>query len=1009
LNDWVAQQLEAAIRGGTKPLIVCGAGTSTYATDGRAPSWYKLLNSGIQRVVDIDAREATWAAYARHRLSENILKDWLTVGDELTERLGGKEGAELSTWLLGLVGNLETTKTDLYDAIFRLGCPVATTNYDKLLTKHSGRNAISWTDPNAAVKVIRGDIDSILHLHGIVDDPKSIILGNSSYIDIVDSKINNIVRTFQSLGCETLFIGCSQDGLQDPDFSNIAKLLDNMSAAKKRKFWLVKTGYSLPKSNSDNDLLLVEYGDSYDCLPRFLSNLPELDAKVVTSGNSLNEAASIDIVEPKPLIFGRDDELKKVVNSILAGGHALVSGAPGIGKTALAVSCAYDAKVREKFGRFRFFVSLENQTEPRSILSSTAFALGLPTSGDNASLLRQIHLFATKNPLLVIIDNAEDAFSDLFLEAETILKLLCQIDGLSVILTKRDMLPIISNAASLGVLDKLDNAAATETFITMSGLSPDTNDEALKSLIEALDGHALSLQLIAAQARTVRNLADILQEWRQQRALLLKRRGQDEGRLTSVRASLAISVKNKRLSADPLARRLLTMLSELPDGLNEKDCSSLLSQSSIVSKERSKDALRVLRDLNLVEERPDSRVRMLNPLRESVKLDLPISSKDAVAIIRKYEKTLTPMLKINPPSNITREIDAEYLNVESACRLAIVHYRSGQPLHQIIVSYVKYLAVSGGAVDRIWERSAKRFADSGDFVAAVDILHRLGYVEFIRGNTDKAKVLYLKALPYARNIGKSAAVGSLYDGLANCVRHEGDVTEAKRLYDLAIQHSKQSNPVNTIAIGNSLNGLGHIGRMTGDTDYAKEMFDQAFVVHEASNDVVGMANATAFSRQAGSPDRLSSINRALELIGPYKFSASKNIFLILLGDYWYRRGEADKSLDAYKQAQLAAREGAHAMNEAQAQIRSGQAMIAAGRHNSGINEVLEGFNLWFSTSASKTNTFDGFQSIKEGLIAMSPMAALSHFSQAAESWKKIGRLDLIEDWINFQFGSEVRK
>src|SRR4051794_20155543 len=69
VTEFLIGELRRAVRSSDrKPLIVCGAGVSTQATNGKAPSWAKLIQSGIKRVVDVDANAGAWANESRLKL-----------------------------------------------------------------------------------------------------------------------------------------------------------------------------------------------------------------------------------------------------------------------------------------------------------------------------------------------------------------------------------------------------------------------------------------------------------------------------------------------------------------------------------------------------------------------------------------------------------------------------------------------------------------------------------------------------------------------------------------------------------------------------------------------------------------------------------------------------------------------------------------------------------------------------------------------------------------------------
>ena len=65
-----------------------------------------------------------------------------------------------------------------------------------------------------------------------------------------------------------------------------------------------------------------------------------------------------------------------------------------------------------------------------------------------------------------------------------------------------------------------------------------------------LDGHALSIQIVAAQAAGSSSLAGLQERWDEERGAILKQESAQEGRLTSVRA-VAQKVRVRSRSRSP--------------------------------------------------------------------------------------------------------------------------------------------------------------------------------------------------------------------------------------------------------------------------------------------------------------------------------------------------------------------------------------------------------------------------------------------------------------------------
>src|ERR1043166_340708 len=140
------------------------------------------------------------------------------------------------------------------------------------------------------------------------------------------------------------------------------------------------------------------------------------------------------------------------------------------------------------------------------------------------------------------------------------------------------------------------------------------------------------------------------------------------------------------MKSTPLARRLMALIAHLPGGLDERDVPRLLGDRGIVTKVRANEAVSCLHQLRLVERRPDRRLRMLTPLRECVKTDLPALANDRTRIIERYLSLATKAYMIGSRDweKHREEIEAEADNLDAICGLAvatdITHSRLSQAL-----------------------------------------------------------------------------------------------------------------------------------------------------------------------------------------------------------------------------------------------------------------------------------------------------------------------------------------
>jgi hypothetical protein len=267
----------------------------------------------------------------------------------------------------------------------------------------------------------------------------------------------------------------------------------------------------------------------------------------------------IDDHEPKPQIFGRDDEVETIINALLDGKTTLVAGGPGMGKTAVATAAMYDPRIVAHYGRRRVFASLETSIEPRAILAKLVETLGLPPTGDEVSLLRILEANAAEQPFAAVLDNVETVFDANRSAAERLLTLVSRIPGLSVTITIRGVAPPIPGTIQIDNLSRLDPDAARSAFLAVAG-GFFRDDRDLPHILDALDGHALSVRLVAARAIGSPSLEGLRESWDEAHAEILRISGVEEGRLTSVRASLALSLNSNRMKSTTanVATRFLT-------------------------------------------------------------------------------------------------------------------------------------------------------------------------------------------------------------------------------------------------------------------------------------------------------------------------------------------------------------------------------------------------------------------------------------------------------------------
>ncbi|HTZ68989.1 MAG TPA: TIR domain-containing protein, partial [Roseiarcus sp.] len=333
---------------------------------------------------------------------------------------------------------------------------------------------------------------------------------------------------------------------------------------------------------------------------------------------------------PNPRMIGRHDRLEELVTAILEEDRPIVvPGALGMGKTTLALASAYDPRVVARFGKERrFFVNLEPAPNAEGVLSRLAADLGLPASGSGPEVEAKIAAACAGQPTLAILDNLETPWRKDMTATEALLGRLAAIEGLRLVITVRGEPPRLPGpgARTLRDVERLSEVDSRVLFLRHAG-DHFAADPALPGLLAALDGHPLSIELLAANAQGKRDLKGLAADWHDRRADLL-RHGAADDRKTSLRASLDLSLA--ALDPPSPAHRLIRLMALLPDGMSEADGRTILSDSEPTKDERG--AAPRLETARLAS-RPDGRWRLLAPVRETLLADFPPQADDRARLV----------------------------------------------------------------------------------------------------------------------------------------------------------------------------------------------------------------------------------------------------------------------------------------------------------------------------------------------------------------------------------------
>ena len=337
---------------------------------------------------------------------------------------------------------------------------------------------------------------------------------------------------------------------------------------------------------------------------------------------------------PNPRMIGREDRLDELVKAILEEDLPIVvPGALGMGKTTLSLAAAHDPRVIANFGKDRrFFVNLEPAPNAEGILSRLAADLGVSASGAAAEVEAKVAAACAAQPTLAILDNLDTPWRGDAAATETLLGRLAAIEGLRLMITIRGEPPRLPGhgARTLQDLERLQDADARALFLRHAG-DHFAADPSLPGVLKELDGHPLSIKLLAAEAQGKPDLRGLAADWSDRRADLLRRGVAADDRKTSLRASLDLSLAALDPPSPP--HRLIRLMALLPDGMSEADARTILSDGEPNHAEIR--AASVLETASLLG-RAGDRWRLLAPVRETLLVDFPADAEDRTRLVNVF-------------------------------------------------------------------------------------------------------------------------------------------------------------------------------------------------------------------------------------------------------------------------------------------------------------------------------------------------------------------------------------
>ncbi|HEY8125074.1 MAG TPA: SIR2 family protein [Methylocystis sp.] len=997
------EALRAAISGG-KALLVCGAGVSSAVTNGAAPGWKGLIESAIDSAPKEPGED--WSEHFRQGLKRNDPDAWLSSADMAQRKLGGFSNNSYRAWLMKNVGELQASEPALLDAIIALNCRLATTNYDGLLCTKKGVQPKTWRNPDSVAEILTGKSQNVWHIHGYWDDPESVIFSTADYDRVGRSDRAQFLQQQAAFADTLIFIGCSASGLADQNVGRLLNWFGSSWGGLGKKHFALVTDDEVETPGWPGNVTLVPYGPKHEKLLEFLRSLDPQSSPPQASASKVNR---IDLAIANPHPVGRLGEINEVITAALDGRPCLITGGPGMGKTTLAVAASYDGNLIERFGERRVFVNLENRADPLDALILLAAELGLSPEPKQSATLAAIRYSCEKESTFAILDNVEGLIEADEPETSRILSLLRDTAGLSFVVTSRESLPFLSGWTKIDDLSPLSLKESRDLFCKIA-TSVGKDDPDLEPLLIALDGHALSLTIIASRVDSDLTLGPMLRRWENEKALLLRRPGLQEARSNSVIASLRVSLTSRHMT--PVAKRLLAILGFLPDGLPAGGLKAFLGQEDRrINAIDSDTASEALRRLRLVGPRLDGAIRLLNPIREAVRLELPIMDGDLQRVIQVELKLLEKGKYFGTElwPEAKRVLEPHLTNITTV----LVECGRNQSIASInrAIEFARRLA-SG----------EKRF-DFHAFVKLASVLtHRNG-----ANVADVRTLALLAAADFALNRHELQLVDD-YLTQASIVCDNQDVfdsTKARLFYYIGVKCGLQSNfelaieyfqkalklfsgDRDLMSRANSYEALANVYAQKNEPALAKMYSKNAMEICLKKGYLNGAANAECILGIISRRERDFDESARHTLLAKNIYEKVDNISGIAttLSDYALIESNkninnAEKLFDtALKQFRTIGAEGGIAQTE----FRIAQLAFFIRGDTSSMPSVVQKI-LALETSHRDQLSAPGWRAFCLSLIEQDQQRQASLREEARNEWTRIGAMGLVSDYLDFEFSN----
>lgn len=261
-----------------KVLVIVGSGVSVAATkNAPAASWKGLLKLGVERCLALDpGLGQDFAKILAAEIESRDLDNLLSAAEKVERKLRKCGKPEFGRWLKDCFESLRPLESAVLDALRDLHAPLATPNYDSLLTSATGRPVVTWRQRDQVSPLLQDFTKGILHLHGHWEQPDSVVLGIRTYEEVRQNEHAKAVLHSLAMNHSLVFVGCG-DGLTDPNFQPFLTWLGGVNADNPARHYRLALDHEVAELQKQHPpeqrIRVLGYGTDHAALPGFLRSL----------------------------------------------------------------------------------------------------------------------------------------------------------------------------------------------------------------------------------------------------------------------------------------------------------------------------------------------------------------------------------------------------------------------------------------------------------------------------------------------------------------------------------------------------------------------------------------------------------------------------------------------------------------------------------------------------------------------------------------------------------------